>query len=238
MSTVKGSQFTLYTGDGLRAIGCEESCVLTEVAEEIITTTKGSGGHTNREYGVADWTVQSNGVVSIQSTFDGTGTTLDPLELGSYIRYKKKVVVKFLITDGTTTKWLIGKGIVTSCVSSGSAGEFMLFDVTIKADGRLFESDNIITRDAYDGPETYIYTSSGTVDGFAAVSLENASTVYFVHRSNNNKTYLTVDIQTLALATDIPTGTGTVGYHAATGTFNFEDALLTGQIVTVCYDPV
>jgi len=238
MSTVTGSQFTLYTGDGLRAIGCEGSCSLTVTAEEIITTTKGSGDWTNREYGRKDWVVQSNGIISVQSGFDGSGSTLDPMEFIAYMHQGKKVVVKLLVNNGTVSRWRIGKGIVVSCVEAGPAGEFMTYDVVIKADGKLFVSDNAISRDSYDGPETYIYTSTGTLDGFSAVSLEDASTVYFVHRSNTNHTYLTADIQTLALATDLPTGTGTVGYHAASGTFNFEDSLLTGQIITVCYDPI
>lgn len=238
MSTVTGSQFTLYTGDGLRAIGCEGTVVLTEVAEPIITTTKGSGNSTNREIGRTDWSIQASGVVSVNSSFDGSGTTLDPMEFGSYIEQGKKVVAKLLVNNGTVTRWKIGKGIISSAVYTGTAGEFMLFDVTILADGKLFVSDNAISRDAYDGPSTYIYTSGATEDGFSASVLEDASTIYFVHRSNTNHTYLTADIQTLALASDLPVGVGTVGFHASSGTFNFEDSLLTGQVVTVCFDIV
>jgi hypothetical protein len=70
------------------------------------------------------------------------------------------------------------------------------------------------------------------------VRLENASTVYFIYRSGNgfNKVYKTSEIQTLTLATDIPTGTNTVGFHAATGTVNFEDDLNNNDIVLVSYD--
>ena len=79
-------------------------------------------------------------------------------------------------------------------------------------------------------------TATGTADGFSAATLDDANVIYFIHRSNTNHTYLTADVQTLALATDLPVGANTVGFHAASGTINFEDALLTGQIVTVCYD--
>ncbi len=238
MSTVTGSNFTMYTGDGLRALGCEESCTLTLTSEEIITTTKGSGGFTNREIGVKDWSVQSSGVLSINSSFDGSGSNLDPLEFIAYQLQGKKVVVKLLFTDGTISKWLIGNGIVVSATYAGPAGQYSTYDVLIKADGKLFASDNMISRDSYDGPSTYIYTATGTADGFSAATLDDANVIYFIHRSNTNHTYLTADVQTLALATDLPVGANTVGFHAASGTINFEDALLTGQIVTVCYDVV
>ena len=122
----------MYTGDGLRALGCEESCTLTLTSEEIITTTKGSGGFTNREIGVKDWSVQSSGVLSINSAFDGSGTNLDPLEFVAYQLQGKKVVVKLLFTDGTISKWLIGNGIVVSATYAGQAGDFTTFDVLIK----------------------------------------------------------------------------------------------------------
>lgn len=239
MSVVKGSQFTIYTGDGLRPIGCEESCTISFTAEEIITTTKGSGGFTNRETGRKDWSIQANGVMVIVDNLDGLSAKLDPTEFIAYVLEGKKVVGKALFTDGTIEKWLIGKGVITSANFSGQAGEFMLFDVTIKADGPLYTSANAISRVDYDGPSIYTYDAVGSVDGFTAAELINSDKIYYINRTKaaESITYLTGDVQTLAGSGSMPVGINTVGFHAASGTINFDDSLLAGNRVVVCYDP-
>lgn len=238
MSTVAGSNFTLYTGDGLRALGCEESCLLTIVTEDIITTTKGSGRGTNRQVGRYDWSVTSNGVVSINAVFDGSGTNLDPTEFMAYQLQGNKVVVKFLFTDGTTSKWVIGTGVVTSSTYAGSAGDFMTYDIEIKGDGKLFQSSGMQTVSNYDGPSIYVFDATSTVIGFTATALIGAS-IYYINRTKaaDNVTYLTADVQSLAGSGTSPTGINTVGLHSASGTINFDDDLLSGNRVIVCYDP-
>jgi hypothetical protein len=48
--------------------------------------------------------------------------------------------------------------------------------------------------------------------------------------------YQTSEIETLTLPSDIPTGTNTVGFHAGSGTVNFEDDLNNNDVVIVSYD--
>lgn len=240
MALVQGKNLTLYTGDQMNVIGCEESCTLTITNEEIITTSKGSGRFTNREYGGADWTVQSNGVIFMYASESaaGSGGKTDPLYLTAYALEGKKVCVKIQFSDGTTTKYLIGNGIITNVVNTGSAEGYATFDVTIAADGKLYQSDNLQSSPNYDGPSVYIYTASGTVDGFSSVTIEDSSRLYFIVLTTaaGQKVYQTSDIQTLANAIDLPTGTGTVGYHAPTGTINFQAGLVSGNSVLVSFD--
>jgi predicted secreted protein len=238
MSTVKGSNFTIYTGDGLRALGCEESCTLTINTEYINVTTKGSGGDTSGAIGRSDWSVSSTGVVSMNAVFDGSGTNLDPTEFMAYQLQGNKVVVKAQFTDGTTSKWLIGTGIVVSSSYTGGGEGFMTFDVQIKGDGKLFQSSGMQTTSNYDGPSIYVFDATSTVIGFTATALIGAS-IYFINRtkSADNVTYLTADVQSLAGSGTSPSGINTVGLHSASGTVNFDDDLVSGNRVIVVYDP-
>lgn len=239
MSYVLGSNFTLYSGDGLRALGCEESCTLRITTEDIITTTKGSGNATNRVDGRYDWSVTSNGVVSINAVFDGSGTNLDPTEFMAYQLQGNKVVVKFLFTDGTTSKWVIGTGVVTSSTYAGSAGDFMTYDIEIKGDGKLYTSQSLVSNVYYDGPTTYIYTATGSVLGFVVPSLYNAEInglIYYVvvTTASGTVTYLSSEIETLITSGSTPTGA--IGLHSATGTLNFNPNLASTNTVMVVYD--
>ncbi len=65
MAQYKGDDLVLYTYEDLEPIGCEDSFVLNITSNEIITTTKGSGRATNREYGSYDWNVQCTGVITL-----------------------------------------------------------------------------------------------------------------------------------------------------------------------------
>jgi hypothetical protein len=138
---IKGRELEIYTGDGIRAIGCSSACTLTLTTNEIITTSLGSGAATNREYGGYDWSVSSNGVLVIQDEFDGTGK-LDPLEFAAYILQGIKVAVKFQITD---EKYYFGTGIIKSASYQGQADNFALFTVEILADGELTPTSNLVS---------------------------------------------------------------------------------------------
>ena len=138
---IKGRELEIYTGDGIRAIGCSSACTLTLTTNEIVTTSLGSGSATNREYGGYDWSVSSNGVLVIQDEFDGTGK-LDPLEFAAYILQGIKVAVKFQITD---EKYYFGTGIIKSASYQGQADNFALFTVEILADGELTPTSNLVS---------------------------------------------------------------------------------------------
>ena len=138
---IKGRELEIYTGDGIRAIGCSSACTLTLTTNEIVTTSLGSGAATNREYGGYDWSVSSNGVLVIQDEFDGTGK-LDPLEFAAYILQGIKVAVKFQITD---EKYYFGTGIIKSASYQGQADNFALFTVEILADGDLTPTTNLVS---------------------------------------------------------------------------------------------
>jgi hypothetical protein len=138
---IKGRELEIYTGDGIRAIGCSSACTLTLTTNEIVTTSLGSGAATNREYGGYDWSLSSNGVLVIQDEFDGTGK-LDPLEFAAYILQGIKVAVKFQITD---EKYYFGTGIIKSASYQGQADNFALFTVEILADGDLTPTSNLVS---------------------------------------------------------------------------------------------
>jgi hypothetical protein len=65
MAQLKGDDLVLYAYGDLEPIGCEDSFILTITSSEIITTTKGSGRATNREYGSYDWNIQCTGVITL-----------------------------------------------------------------------------------------------------------------------------------------------------------------------------
>jgi hypothetical protein len=138
---IKGRELEIFTGDGIRAIGCSSACTLTLTTNEIVTTSLGSGAATNREYGGYDWSLSSNGVLVIQDEFDGTGK-LDPLEFAAYILQGIKVAVKFQITD---EKYYFGTGIIKSASYQGQADNFALFTVEILADGDLTPTSNLVS---------------------------------------------------------------------------------------------
>jgi hypothetical protein len=153
---IKGRDLELFTGDGIRAIGCSSACTLTLTTNEIITTPLGSGAATNREYGGYDWSVSSNGVIVIQDEFDGTGK-LDPLEFAAYILQGVKVAVKFQITD---EKYYFGTGIIKSASYQGQADNFALFTVEILADGDLTPTSNLVS------PLTGTYSNINMINVF------------------------------------------------------------------------
>jgi hypothetical protein len=153
---IKGRELEIFTGDGIRAIGCSSACTLTLTTNDIITTSLGSGAATNREYGGYDWSLSSNGVLVIQDEFDGTGK-LDPLEFAAYILQGIKVAVKFQITD---EKYYFGTGIIKSASYQGQADNFALFTVEILADGDLSPTSNLVS------PLTGTYSNINMINVF------------------------------------------------------------------------
>ena len=231
MSEVLGRNLTIYVGDGTKKIGCEDSCTFNFENELINVTTKGSGRATNRELGGYDWNVQSSGVIFISPEFDGSETNLDPFEFVSYSLQGKKTIVKFEYSDGTNTKWMYGVGVIGSCVYTGTAEGHATFNVTIFADGPIYTSTKATSRAAFDGPGVYIYTSVGTNTGFDAGL--GGVTNHFIVRNG----LMYDEIQDLALETDIPVGTGTVGFNVM-GVYNFNPSLADGDVVIIVYEPV
>lgn len=234
MSVVTGKNINIYvsggTSNSLYLIGCEETCTITINTEIINTTTRGSGRARGREYGLYDVTLQSTGVMFINA-FATPDSNADPMFFGSAILEGKKCVAKYQVTDGTNTRYYIGNFVIQSAVYTGSATGFGTYDVTLLNDGELYKTDDLKLAAE---PQTYIYESTGTVDGFTNAALVSQD-IYFIYRYGTTVNQLFESIQTLALNTDIPTGTNTVGYHAASGTINFEAALVNGDYVVVVY---
>lgn len=135
MSEFKGEEIILYAYEDLNPIGCEETCILTVTANEIITTTKGSGRATNREYGGYDWNVQSNGILGARNFFK-----TDPSKFADDIVVGRKIVVKIAVRDS----FYFGIGIITSCTITGTSGEFAKYDITISGDGELMVTGDLI----------------------------------------------------------------------------------------------
>jgi hypothetical protein len=233
MSAVQGKNLTIYTGYGMNVIGCEESCTLTITSQEIITTTKGSGRATNREYGSYDWSVNARGVMFMYSSESNADTAnrTDPTFFASHILQGKKACVKIESSEGSITKYWIGNGIITQCVYTGSGEGFATFDVTINADGKLYESANATSLAAYDGPSVYVYEATSSVTSFTASELINADNIYFIVR--NGVVYPSVN--TLPDGTSFPL-TG-VGVYLPIGYVAFSSALTSGDIILVSYDP-
>lgn len=157
---VTGNNLTIYAGDGLNVIGCEDSCIVTVTAEEIITTTKGSGRGTNREYGRYDATLSSTGVIFIYaSEFDAASAgRQDPTFFHSHIIQGKKVVAQYKITDGTITKYVSATWMVKSVSFTGNTGEFATYNVELALDGKLTESTNMTSVYSFIPPEVLSIT--------------------------------------------------------------------------------
>jgi len=159
MGVVVGNNLTIYAGDNMNVIGCEDTCTITVTAEEIITTTKGSGRGTNREYGRYDATLSATGVIFIYESEAAAAADSkhDPTYFHSYLKQGKKVAAKYQITDGTIIKDVTASWIVRSCTFAGSAGDFAMFDIQLALDGELTET--ITTGEGvYSSPYSSVYS--------------------------------------------------------------------------------
>lgn len=131
MAYLKGDDLVLYAYENLEPIGCEDSFILTITSNEIITTTKGSGRSTNREYGSYDWNIQCTGVITLNKTGQIT-----PLHFNDNIIKGKKIAIKATVGN----EFYFGLGIILSAANTATSGEFAKFDVTIAGDGILYST--------------------------------------------------------------------------------------------------
>jgi hypothetical protein len=229
MSTVLGSNLTIYTGDGMKTIGCEDSCTFTFENELINVTTKGSGRGTNREYGGYDWNIQASGVVFINSTL-GTGTNLDPFEFLAYSLEGKKVAVKFYHTDGTTEKWLCGNGVIGTCSYTGSAEGHAMYNVTILADGLLYPTSNLQSSADYDGPTLLTYVPGSTLTNDTITGLIGITAMYYIIKNG-------VLYNSFKLYTGLFSDTGEdVFIKTTNGVTDFRVAVGTSDTILFWYD--
>lgn len=231
MAVVTGNNIQLLINEaGEYIVGCEDSFTLTYTSEEIITTSKGSGTGTNREYGRNDWQIDINGVIFIYAseTDANTANRVDTTFLISKIKKRKKVAIKAQITDGTITKFFIGVGIITNVQYAGQAGNMATFAVTIKADGELYESSNATSGTTYAGPSWYTYEATTTTTSFTATELINANKIYFLIKNGVVMTQVAI----LGIGNPLR-----FRFDDTTGEFFFEVDLVNGDQILIAYDP-
>ena len=164
MANLNGNELVLYAYEDLYAIGCEETFTLNLTSNEIITTTKGSGRATNREYGSYDWNIQANGVISI-----GESLRVNPLHFNDNLIKGKKVAVKAVYG----ANFYFGIGIVTSATNTGTSGEFAKYDITISADGPLYSTNGL--KNTENEPDILEYSSTTFSITYSSASLLNAT---------------------------------------------------------------
>lgn len=164
MANLNGNELVLYAYEDLYAIGCEETFTLNLTSNEIITTTKGSGRSTNREYGSYDWNIQASGVISI-----GESLRVNPLHFNDNLIKGKKVAVKAVYGGN----FYFGIGIVTSATNTGTSGEFAKYDITISADGPLYSTNGL--KNTENEPDILEYSSTTFSITYSSASLLNAT---------------------------------------------------------------
>jgi hypothetical protein len=164
MAQLKGDDLVLYAYENLEPIGCEDSFILNITASEIITTTKGSGRSTNREYGSYDWNIQCTGVITLNESGKVTS-----LHFNDNIIKGKKVAIKASVGD----EFYFGLGIITSSANTGTSGEFAKFDVTIFGDGVLYSSNGL--KNSENEPTFLSYSTSSFSITYSSPLLLNAN---------------------------------------------------------------
>lgn len=164
MANINGNELVLYTYEDLNPIGCEETFILNLTSNEIITTTKGSGRATNREYGTYDWNIQASGVITIGET----GKT-NPLHFNDNLIKGKKVAIKAVYG----ADFYFGIGIVTSATNTGTSGELAKYDVTITADGPLYSTNGL--KNTENEPSIIEYSSTTYPTVFSSLLLLDAT---------------------------------------------------------------
>ena len=164
MAQYKGDDLVLYAYSDLEPIGCEDSFILTITADEIITTTKGSGRATNREYGTYDWNIQCTGVITLNE--DGKVTSL---HFNDNIIKGKKIAVKATVGS----EFYFGLGVITTASNTGTSGEFAKFDVTIAGDGPLYSTNNL--KNTENEPTYLSYSSTSYSITYSSALLLNAT---------------------------------------------------------------
>ena len=211
MANLNGNELVLYAYEDLEPIGCEETFTLNLTSNEIITTTKGSGRATNREYGSYDWNIQASGVVTINQA-----GKVNPLHFNDNLIKGKKVAVKALYGSD----FYFGLGIVTSATNTGTSGEFAKYDLTISADGPLYSTNDLKNTEAE--PDYLEYSSTSHSITYSSASLLNA-------------TILMVFVDGVYYAPDTYEFIANNGYGL--GVITFDSALASGKTVRIYYVP-
>ena len=174
-----GKDFIIYTtiypsGDVVtniqwQPIGCGTTCTLSMTAEELITTTKGSGRATNRETGRTDWQITSSEVV-IGGNVAEAPFMIDPLRKGS------KIIIKGAI-DGYAGNFF-GQAVITAIEFTGAAEGFLTANVTIKADGPLYLPPDLET--GWDQPGYFEKLTTGTTTTLTDAALFQKTIAFIV----------------------------------------------------------
>lgn len=211
MATIKGDELILYTFEDLEPIGCEDSFILTLTSTEIITTTKGSGRATNREYGAYDWSIQSTGVITVNESGKS-----NPLFFNDNLIKGKKVAIKASVGSD----FYFGMGIVASASNTGTSGEFAKFDVTISADGPLYSTNGL--KNTENEPTYLSYSSSLYSISYSSALLLNAA-------------LLMVFVDDVYYAPDTYEFISNNGYGL--GVITFDTALSSGKTIRIYYVP-
>lgn len=207
MSQLKGDDIVLYAYEDLNPIACEESCIINFTANEIITTTKGSGRATNREYGSYDWNIQCNGIVGALQF----GKT-NPLLFNDNIITGKKIVVKV----GVREWFYFGMGVITSATLTGTTGEFGKFDVTISGDGELFRTGNLINEE---NEPQLLYAIVDDENGvFTDIKLINSSIIIIFYKDSSTNGF----IEAPSIYYTFDDETGTITYDTDVVNIPFE----------------
>ncbi|MCE2706918.1 MAG: hypothetical protein LW807_07565 [Proteobacteria bacterium] len=211
MAQLKGDDLVLYAYENLEPIGCEDSFILNITANEIITTTKGSGRSTNREYGSYDWNIQCTGVITLNESGKVTS-----LHFNDNIIKGKKIAIKASVGD----EFYFGIGIITNSANTGTSGEFAKFDVTIAGDGILYSTNNL--KNTENEPTYLSYSSSSYAISYSSPLLLNA-------------TLLMVFVDDVYYAPDTYEFISNTGYGY--GVITFDSALSSGKTVKLYYIP-
>jgi hypothetical protein len=211
MAQIKGDDLVLYAYEDLEPIGCEDSFILNITANEIITTTRGSGRATNREYGSYDWNIQCTGVITLNESGKVTS-----LHFNDNIIKGKKIAIKASVGD----EFYFGIGIITNSANTGTSGEFAKFDVTIAGDGILYSTNNL--KNTENEPTYLSYSSSSYAISYSSPLLLNA-------------TLLMVFVDDVYYAPDTYEFISNTGYGY--GVITFDSALSSGKTVKLYYIP-
>jgi hypothetical protein len=218
MSELLGKDFLIYTrqysGD-FSVIGCEESCTVSLSAQELITTTKGSGRATNRELGRYDWQITSQNVLIQPGNVIGTENFIDPLRKGQKVLVKAQMGTIVFDAHQST---LFGRGVVTNIEYTGNAEGFATANITIKADGPLYLPNDL--QDTFADPGYYEVTTSGTTSVISSVSIFDKELAWVVVDDNvlNPTAY-----------DYLPDN----GYSS--GVITFDDSIATGKLIQVFF---
>lgn len=212
MANLNGNELVLYAYENLDPIGCEETFTLNLTSNEIITTTKGSGRATNREYGSYDWNIQASGVITIGETGKA-----NPLHFNDNLIKGKKVAVKAVYG----ADFYFGIGIVTSATNTGTSGELAKYDVTITADGPLYSTNGL--KNTENEPSIIEYGSTLYPTVYSSIALFDA-------------TLLMVFVDDVYYAPDTYEFIADNGYGS--GVITFDSTLPIGKIVRLFIIPL